>query len=303
MKHLLTAVLALLTMVAAPAGAAPVRTPRAEATWLVAQTAGWPGSVLYVAVIQTMDPGWHTYWRNPGDAGEATRLEWALPPGWRAGEIVWPAPSRFLVGSLMNYGYAGRAILAVPIEAPASAPVGSTANIQVKMEFLVCSDSLCVPQTAQLTLAVPLVAGTPRMNPVWGGPVTEALASAPKPQGLQAAFALAHGRLKLAVAGAPVAGGRVGEAYFYPYDDRLIDQAAPQRLDLGPRGLTLDLKAGDASHGSPAPPLAAGVLVADGRGFEISAPSGGPPKRRRAWTRPGPNQPPALACRWRWGWP
>ncbi len=275
MMRSLAGVLAILAMIlgmsGAPVGAAPVRTPHLTAE-LVGQTAGVaPGSTLYVAVVQTIDPGWHTYWRNPGDAGEATRLQWRLPAGWKAGDIVWPAPSRFLAGPLMNYGYSDRAILAVPIAAPSSASVGGTANLQVKVEFLVCSASLCVPETAQLDLAVPIVAGTPALDRVWGGPITKALAAAPKPQGLETAFALSQGRLKLAVAGAPVAGGNLGGAYFYPYDDQLLDQAAPQRIDLGPRGLTLSLKAGAAFRAATPPPAAAGVLVADGRAYEISA--------------------------------
>src|SRR5579871_2138058 len=84
---------------------------------LVAETDGAaPGSTLYVALVQTIDKGWHTYWRNPGDAGEPTEISWMLPAGWKAGDIVWPAPKRLPVGPLMNYGYEDQAVLAVPIQ-------------------------------------------------------------------------------------------------------------------------------------------------------------------------------------------
>ena len=83
---ILAAIAALwLTLAGGVAMAGPVTTPHVT-TELAAQTAGAaPGSTLYVAVILTAEKGWHTYWRNPGDAGEATKIAWTLPPGWRAG--------------------------------------------------------------------------------------------------------------------------------------------------------------------------------------------------------------------------
>ena len=106
------------------AGAAGAQPPEHVKPVLAAQTQGAaPGSTLYVALIQTIDKGWHTYWRNPGDAGEPTKITWTLPAGWRAGDIVWPAPKRLPVGPLMNYGYEDQAILASPIEVPADAKV------------------------------------------------------------------------------------------------------------------------------------------------------------------------------------
>ncbi|MGH7418903.1 MAG: protein-disulfide reductase DsbD domain-containing protein, partial [Candidatus Rokuibacteriota bacterium] len=64
-----------------------------------------PGGTLWVGLRQRIAPGWHTYWLNPGDSGESPTIEWALPPGWSAGPIVWPQPERVPVGPLMSYGY------------------------------------------------------------------------------------------------------------------------------------------------------------------------------------------------------
>ncbi len=276
MRRVLSGALALSLWLFAAAQAAPVRSPHLTAE-LVSQTDGVaPGSTVYVAVVQTLAPGWHTYWRNPGDAGEATRLQWGLPAGWRAGDIVWPAPSRFVLGPLMNYGYAARAVLAVPITAPATAVVGQVVNVQTRMDFLVCAD-VCVPGTLTLATSLPVVSGTPPRDPVWGGPISEALSAAPKLDGVTASFRLTGRQLQLSVVGPALAGGRVREAYFYPYDDKLIDQAAPERVDLGTRGLTLDLAAGEEGRASPPPSQASGVLVADGRAFEVAAEPGPAP--------------------------
>src|SRR5712671_5056044 len=87
-----------LAFLAAGAVAQPVSTPHVTSE-LVAQTRGAaPGSTVFVAVAQHLDKGWHSYWRNPGDAGEATSLTWTLPTGWGAGGIVWPSPKRLPVG-------------------------------------------------------------------------------------------------------------------------------------------------------------------------------------------------------------
>ncbi|MHB8528439.1 MAG: protein-disulfide reductase DsbD family protein [Caulobacteraceae bacterium] len=290
MNYLFAALLAAGFWLGGPTRASPVRTPHLTAE-LVGETIGAaPGSTLYLAMVQTIEPGWHTYWRNPGDAGEATRLTWTLPAGWRAGEIVWPAPRHFRLGPIMNYGYEGRVVVAVPIEIPVTAAVGAKARIQARMDFLVCAD-VCVPGTATASLVLPVVSGTPAPDPKWSGPIATALAAAPKPAGLEAGFAIAGRGLRLAVAGAPVAGGRLGEAYFYPYDDKLIDQSAPESTELGPRGLTFGLVPGLEFQGGRTPASVAGVLVTDGGAYEIVAAPGalpagtsglGPPKARRA---------------------
>jgi thiol:disulfide interchange protein DsbD len=281
MNRLISLALTLLAVVASPAipRAAPVISAHAT-TELVAQTTGAaPGGVIWVAVVQTLDPGWHTYWRNPGDAGQATTLAWTLPTGWRAGGIAWPAPRRLPVGPIMNYGFEGRVVLPVPIEVPLDARAGDTAHLSVNVDYLVCAE-VCVPGSATLTLALPVVAGTPGPDPAWGPAITQALAAAPRPGGLSASLQSAPGRLTLSIAGEALTGGGARDVYFYPFDEALIDHAKPQTVDRGPKGLTLTLIPAPVppdGPGQPAGPRAArGVLAVDGRVYEIVAAPGPP---------------------------
>ena len=62
------------------------------------------GKPLRLGLLIRHAPGWHTYWRNPGDSGQATTLSWELPPGTSAGAIDWPTPTRLPIGPLVNYG-------------------------------------------------------------------------------------------------------------------------------------------------------------------------------------------------------
>ena len=155
MKSLLAGLMALtICALTGPARGAPSATPHVTSD-LVAQTRGAaPGSTIYVALAQTLDKGWHTYWRNPGDAGEATKITWTLPAGWRAGDIVWPAPKRLPVGPIMNYGYDGKVVLASPIEVPASATTGQSVALQAVVDYLVCAD-VCIPGRATVRLVLP----------------------------------------------------------------------------------------------------------------------------------------------------
>src|ERR1017187_1817495 len=63
-----------------------------------------PGQSFWVALEFNIRDGWHTYWRNPGDSGQATSLKWRLPPGFTAGDIVWTTPHRFEISAPLNFG-------------------------------------------------------------------------------------------------------------------------------------------------------------------------------------------------------
>jgi len=108
------------------------------------------------------DAHWHTYWRNPGDAGAPTTLAWTTPPGFRAGEIEWPFPERLQRGPLASFGYQGDVLLPVLIFPPRQLP--ATATLAVDARWLECNDS-CIPRQAQLTLTLPAGAKVPSPSP------------------------------------------------------------------------------------------------------------------------------------------
>ncbi|MDB5459495.1 MAG: thiol:disulfide interchange protein [Caulobacteraceae bacterium] len=260
----------------APPGA--VNTGHLQAQ-LVPQTTGVaPGGMAYIAIRQSIAKGWHTYWRNPGDSGEATSAKWALPQGWSVGDTVWPAPQRLPLGPLMNYGYVGDVLLPVAVNVPASAKPGTTQTLNAAVTFLVCAD-ICVPEDAKLSIALPVVGGTPGPDPKWGAAITRTLADAPKASGLQAVTAWtgqgADRALKLAVTGDPLQGADLSHAYFFPYDPKALDHAAHQNVERGPRGLTIALKSMAAD--ARAAPSLAGVLSLGGQAWEVSAAPGALP--------------------------
>jgi thiol:disulfide interchange protein DsbD len=298
MKALLGALALGLALVSAPAAAqapaaavpaARVVTPQVTAE-LIAESAGiQPGGTVHVALRQTIKPGWHTYWRNPGDSGEATRISWTLPAGWSTGEIVWPAPERQPIGPLVNYGYSREVLLPVPVTAPPDARPGDVVRLRVDAFWLVCEE-VCIPESGALLLELPVTAGAPGPNPRGGRQVARTVAAAPRPAALDAGVRLEAGGLKLAVAGPALRATPAAGAYFFPFEGTVIDHAKPQAVERGPEGLTLTLTPGYGlqAGGGLAGPVE-GVLAVDGQAYQISAKPGaspagaaglGPPQQR-----------------------
>lgn len=138
-----------------------------------------PGATWLVALRLVSDPEWHTYWRNPGDAGSPPALEWALPPGFRAGPILWPVPRRIEEPPLAVYGYEGEALFLTEVEAPRDLRPGRTVELRVRASWVVCRVD-CIAEEADLTSRVGVVAGSGTRDPRWSAPLRTAFASLPR---------------------------------------------------------------------------------------------------------------------------
>ncbi|MCK0127794.1 protein-disulfide reductase DsbD [Erythrobacter sp. F6033] len=96
-------------------------------------------------------PEWHGYWSNPGDAGQGMMLRLALPDGWTMGEALYPVPKTLLISGLMNHIYEGEYAVLVPVNVPADAEISGVPDFAGHVEYLACTDRVCVPQDAVLT--------------------------------------------------------------------------------------------------------------------------------------------------------
>src|SRR4051812_14073194 len=95
-----------------------------------------------------MEPGWHTYWKNPGVAGKATEIAWQLPAGVTAGNIQWPLPEKFPPDDVVTYGYEKEVVLLVPLKIAADAKPGPLA-LKAKASWLECKDQ-CIPASGDV---------------------------------------------------------------------------------------------------------------------------------------------------------
>ncbi|CAN5325656.1 thioredoxin family protein [soil metagenome] len=267
-RTLLLAVSVILAFGSA-AAAAPVKAPHVDVE-LVPQGQATPGGEVYVALRLKVEDGWHTFWRNPGDAGEPTRLVWTLPAGWKAGPFVWPRPKLFPVGPLMNYVLTGDVILPVPLSVPTSAKPGTRVTLKAEAVYQVCSD-VCVPGQETVTLEMPVVAA-PAPDPKWSGPILKVIGEAPKAAGLSAAFAATGPSVKLAITGDPLKGADFKGAWFFPYDSTQFDHAKPEPAEYGPDGVTFTLPGASAfTGGGPPPAKVEGILALGNAAYEVEA--------------------------------
>jgi thiol:disulfide interchange protein/DsbC/DsbD-like thiol-disulfide interchange protein len=131
-----------------------VKTDQVRAELLVHAPQGiQAGQTFWLGLQIEHQPHWHTYWQNPGDSGLPTRLQWQLPAGLQAGDIAWPLPKKFPIGTLANYGYEGRLLLTVPVTVGADFrfPDSGPLALGLQAEWLVCRQE-CIPQEGRFTL-------------------------------------------------------------------------------------------------------------------------------------------------------
>ena len=137
-----------------PACAEPVYTAHVRAELVTDVSSIAPGEPFWVGLHMVMDEGWHTYWRNSGDSGMPTSIQWELPEGFKAGGIHWPLPKRFDYNDgLTGYGYDGETVLLTEMSVPAALEAGSTVTVKAKVKWLSCAE-ICVPGKAEFSLAL-----------------------------------------------------------------------------------------------------------------------------------------------------
>jgi thiol:disulfide interchange protein len=235
MKRILLLLGLLLASVPALAQEGP---PKVHARLVAEDRAIAPGGIITVALEEKIAPGWHTYWKNPGDAGAPTDIQWTLPAGWKAGVIQWPRPKRLPVGPLMDYGYEGTPWLLTTLTAPADAK--GPVTIDAHASWLVCQQ-ICVPEDATLTLALPVGPQTP--DPAVAKDFVAARALLPVASPWKLTYALSK-TLDLYVAAPALAATHPETADFFPAAAGIIKNAAPQLVGYASGGLLLRLVPG-----------------------------------------------------------
>ena len=169
---------------------AEVVTPHVRAELIAHAPQGiTPGKTVEFGLHLSHAPGWHTYWKNPGDSGLPTTMSWILPPGFAMGAIDWPAPHRLPYGPLMNYGYDGKILLPVRLSVPPDFK-GDALRVALQADWLVCKE-ICIPETGRFEL---LLAAT---KPLTDNATFFSVANTSKPATLEGITA--RGRVKKGV--------------------------------------------------------------------------------------------------------
>jgi len=136
-----------------PAPSSVVKTENIRAELVSEVSEVKAGEPFWVGLHFTIKPKWHTYWKNPGDSGLPAEINWKLPAGAKADPIVWPAPTFFDIGGVINYGYHDDVVLLTKITPPADASGSMVLNADAN--WLVCED-VCIPEEGKFSLSLPV---------------------------------------------------------------------------------------------------------------------------------------------------
>jgi len=277
--RLACAALAVLTASAALGQTPP---PNARIELVLEQAAAAPGETVWIGVRQTIREGWHTYWRNPGDAGQPTEVRWRTPKNLEVGELLWPAPERISEGPVTVYGYHGAPVFLAPVRIAPDAPEG-IAEIVAEARWLVCDD-VCIPEEGAARARLEIRADGGALDPARAALFEAAGAALPAEAPWSATYAVDGGRVSLAVRdaalGAAMASGRIEAVDFFPIAENALENGGALGVAYGPDGVRLDFASSFALKDIA---TLAGVLT-----FEERLPGG---LARRAFSvtaQPGP---------------
>jgi len=238
MRLFLFVLVGWLSAFAASAQSNRVDTEYASSIFLPAMTAFVPGETTWLAFSQELAPNWHVYWKNPGDSGLPLELNWTMPDGFSAGEVVYPTPEHIPVGPLANFGHHGAPVFLVPVTVKESVALGE-ATLIVNATWLICEE-ICVPETGEFTLTLP-IADEAQAYALGAAKIAEARIAAPTALRGQARFAATAESLIVEI-DAPE---DVDESVlFFPEIEGLIEPAAAQNVVLNGSRLIITMTPG-----------------------------------------------------------
>jgi thiol:disulfide interchange protein DsbD len=262
----LIALAASLSILAAPSS---VDAPHLHVQLVAPEDQLYPAGPNDVGLYFKLDPGWHVYWSNAGDAGEPPRIRWTLPEGVTAGDMQFPAPKRLPVGPLMDFGYEGEVLFPIKLQVAPSAKDGRI-TLHGKVDWIVCSD-VCIPGKADLEVTLQLVSHQPlvQSGSAADAALFERLASTlprPLPASDNPVFKATKDGFLLGI----TTGKRESSAYFFPTDQDILDNPAPQKFTPTATGLILELKKDANLAASPAQ-LKGVVELSGNRAYTLAA--------------------------------
>lgn len=260
-----------LISVSLPGIAQPVDGGHARVELVSERALAVPGETVWFGLSFEIDPNWHIYWINAGDAGIPPEITWRERGGLTdedIGPFAWPLPELLPVvpGQIMDYGYSDKVVLPFPVTLPVSAD--GPILFEGVADYLICED-VCIPESVDIRLL--LSVGAAQVPDTYGSNLIQAaLADVPPDFNGESAISASGDSWVLSLTGAQVKDAR-GEARFFPYGHE-IRHAADQTVAFGAEGLQLRLT--PDQEGDPLPETLAGVVAIGDTAVAFSATPG-----------------------------
>ena len=207
-----------------------------------------PGTSINIGLKVSMDKGWHTYWRNPGDSGGPIEIDWDLPKGFSVSDIKWPLPEKIEYPPLMTYGYEDFVIYPMVLSIPADY---SDDYFEMNADILICAD-VCIPESGKISSNL--------LDIESDSLIYEWLESVPS-KSLPITTSLNDNNLEIKFTFEK----EIKEIYFFPDENNSIDYSSKQNFYKKDDGYFLSIKLFNDEFQN-----VSGVLDIDGTGYNVS---------------------------------
>ena len=207
-----------------------------------------PGTSINIGLKVSMDKGWHTYWRNPGDSGGPIEIDWNLPKGFSVSDIKWPLPEKIEYPPLMTYGYEDFVIYPMVFSIPADY---SDDYFEMNADILICAD-VCIPESGKISSNL--------LDIESDSLIYEWLESVPS-KSLPITTSLNDNNLEIKFTFEK----EIKEIYFFPDENNSIDYSSKQNFYKKDDGYFLSIKLFNNEFQN-----VSGVLDIDGTGYNVS---------------------------------
>ena len=207
-----------------------------------------PGTSINIGLKVSMDKGWHTYWRNPGDSGGPIEIDWVLPKGFSVSDIKWPLPEKIEYPPLMTYGYEDFVIYPMVLSIPADY---SDDYFEMAADILICAD-VCIPESGKISSNL--------LDIESDSLIYEWLESIPS-KSLPITTSLNDNNLEIRF----TFDKEIKEIYFFPDENNSIDYSSKQNFYKKDDGYFLSIKLFNDELQN-----VSGVLDIDGTGYNVS---------------------------------
>ncbi|HVT97559.1 MAG TPA: protein-disulfide reductase DsbD domain-containing protein, partial [Acidobacteriaceae bacterium] len=247
--------------------------PHLNVSLLVPPAELYPGLSFTAGLDFKLEDGWHVYWINAGDSGEPPAITWKLPAGVTASPMQFPPPKRLPLGPLMDFGYENEVVFPIPIRVAADYhPAHPAATLAAHVTWLVCRE-VCIPGKADIAVSrIAYATAPPAPSSDLGaqGVIAgfQARLPRPLPSSDSATFSSSAKNLILSVTGI-----KANSAQFFPLDETVIANAAPQPATAASNGIQLTLTK-DENLQTPPQKLNGLLELPDGTAYEIHATPG-----------------------------
>jgi thiol:disulfide interchange protein/DsbC/DsbD-like thiol-disulfide interchange protein len=228
-----------------------------------------PGGATTLALTMTPDKGWHGYWINGGDAGFGLSVEWNLPEGVTVAPLRYPVPEPLILFGMMNHVYEHPYALLADVEVDESMAQGSDLTLSGVANWLACTDKVCVPEKAVISVA--LKAGDGAVPAASRARFDGWRALLPQPLDRSGTWERRGDMVRFAI---PLpAGSTLDAPYIFAQTQNLVDYVAPQTFSRNGDFIIVETRA----KGEAAGPVAALLKLGDGRGLLVQFEPGAVP--------------------------